>query len=95
MFDRDYFTVESTACTIPKRGAQAIVCGDKPRKNKDGKTSYSLRAPLLIMPPEMWSDPDETMQRIVRVLNENAALFFDSAKDRQAEHDRRVLAGEI
>jgi hypothetical protein len=75
----DYFTVEKTACTIPQRGAVAIYCGDKPRKNDDGSTSLSLRAPLLLMPPEMFENADEVMAKVARVLNENAHLFFDSA----------------
>ena len=94
MADRDYFTVDPTSCTIPKRGALAIYCGDKPRRNADGSTTHSLRAPLLIMPQEMWHDPEETMLKVAAVLNQHASVFFPSAPDRQAEHDRAVLAGE-
>jgi hypothetical protein len=75
-----YFTVEPTSCTIRDRGALAIYCGDKPRKNEDGSTSLSLRAPLLLMPPEMFCDAEEVMEKVARVLNENAHLFFDSAR---------------
>jgi hypothetical protein len=78
--DRDYFTVEGTACTIPHRGAKAIYAGDRPRKNEDGTTSYPLRAPLLLMPPEMFENEDEVIAKVARVLNENAHEFFDSAK---------------
>lgn len=91
----DYFTAAPTALTIPKRGALAIYAGEKPRKLADGGVSMGLRGPLLIMPPEMWIDGEEMMADIARLLNENADRFFDSAKDKQAEHDRRVLAGEI
>lgn len=91
----EYFTAAPTACTIPRRGAMAIYCGEKDRINEQGQRVMSLRGPLLLMPPEMWTDGEETMQRIARLLNDNAALFFDSAKDKQAEHDRRVLAGEL
>lgn len=76
-----YFSIEATACTIPKRGALAIYCGDAPRRNEaKGTTSHSLRGPLFIMPPDMWSDPEEVAEKVARVLNENAHLFFDSAR---------------
>lgn len=80
MADREYFTVEGTSFTIPKRGALAIYCGDKPRKNDDGTTSYSLRAPLLLMPPEMFNNPDELLAKIARILNEHAHEFYESAR---------------
>ena len=76
-----YFEASSTALTIPKRGAMAIYCGDAPRYDDEEKTtSYQMRAPLLIMPPEMFSDADETMKTVAAVLNENAHRFFSSAK---------------
>ena len=83
MDDTDYFTVEGTACVIQKRGAMAIYCGDKTKHNADGTRSFSLRGPLLLMPPDMWSDGDETLRLIVKLLNDNAHLFFDSAKKEQ------------
>lgn len=93
MIERDYFTVEETSATIPSRGALAIFAGDKPRKNADGSTSHSLRGPLLLMPQEMWSDADETMAKIAKLLNDNAHLFFDSAKAKEpAPGPRDVLA---
>ena len=91
MTDHQYFTVEPTACTIPKRGALAIYCGDAPRRNEaEGTTSYSLRGPLLIIPPDMWGDPEGIAEKVARVLNDNASLFFDSAKIDKTEtsHDR-------
>lgn len=94
MVDDDYFTVLPTSCTIPTRGALAIYCGDKPRRTADGRTSIPLRAPLLLMPQDMWADPEETMLKVADVLNRHAVVFFPSAADRQAEHDRAVLAGE-
>lgn len=78
--DRDYFTVEPTSLTICRSGALAIFCGDKPKKHPDGGTSFSLRGPLLLMPQEMWDESGETMAKVARVLNENAHLFFSSAK---------------
>ncbi len=75
----EYFTVEATALTIPERGAMAIYAGDKPRKNADGTTSYSMRAPLLLMPEGMFHDEAALLQKIAKLLNENAHLFFDSA----------------
>lgn len=80
MIERDYFEIEETALTIPKRGCKAIYAGDKPRKNADGTTIFSMRAPLLLMPPGMFKDEDEVLRKIVDLLNANAALFFDSAK---------------
>ena len=74
-----YFTVGGTALTIHKPGANAIYCGDAPRKNTDGTTSHSLRAPLLIMPPDMFSSEVETLEMIAQALNENASLFYPSA----------------
>ena len=76
----NYFTVETTLLTIPKRGAKAIYAGDKPRKNADGTTSFSMRAPLLLMPEGMFKDEDEVLRKVVDLLNVNAAIFFDSAK---------------
>lgn len=75
-----YFTVEDTALTIPKRGALAIYCGDAPRKNYDGTTSHSMRAPVLLMPPEMFRNPEETMAKIAAALNASAGEFYDSAR---------------
>lgn len=75
-----YFTVDETALTIPKRGAKAIYAGEKPRKNADGTTTHSMRAPLLLMPSGMFQDEDAIIQKIVDLLNDNAAMFFDSAK---------------
>ena len=81
MTDHKYFTVENTACTIPERGALAIVCGDAPRRNEaEGTTSYSLRGPILIMPPDMWNDPEGPAAKVARILNENAHVFFKSAR---------------
>ena len=77
----EYFTVEHTACTIPKRGALAIVCGDAPRRNVEaGTTSYSLRGPLFVIPPDMWDDAEEVARKVAKLLNDNAHLFFSSAK---------------
>lgn len=75
----EYFSVETTALTIPKRGAVAVYAGAAPRKHADGSTSHSLRGPLLIIPPDMWADPDGIAAKVARVLNDNAHLFFDSA----------------
>lgn len=80
MVAENYFTVETTSLTIPKRGAKAIYAGDKPRKNADGTTSFSMRAPLLLMPDGMFKDEDEVLRKVVDLLNVNAAIFFDSAK---------------
>ena len=80
MFAENYFTVETTSLTIPKRGAKAIYAGEKPRKNADGTTSFSMRAPLLLMPEGMFKDEDEVLRKVVDLLNVNAAIFFDSAK---------------
>jgi hypothetical protein len=80
MVAENYFTVETTSLTIPKRGAKAIYAGDKPRKNADGTTSFSMRAPLLLMPEGMFKDEDEVLRKVVDLLNVNAAIFFDSAK---------------
>lgn len=80
MSNHQYFTVEPTTCTIPERGALAIYCGDAPRRNDtDGTTSHSLRGPLLIMPPGMWAEAEKVAQKVAKVMNENAHLFFDSA----------------
>lgn len=75
-----YFTVEETAAVIQKRGALAIYCGDAPRRDdEEGTTIHPLRAPLLIMPPDMFSEPEETLAKVAAVLNENAGCFFSSA----------------
>ena len=88
MTDHQYFTAEPTACTIPKRGALAIYCGDAPRRNEaEGTTSYGLRGPMLIIPPGMWRDPEGIAEKVAKVLNDNASLFFDSAKNNQMETD--------
>lgn len=80
MVAENYFTVETTSLTIPKRGAKAIYAGDKLCKNADGTTSFSMRAPLLLMPEGMFKDEDEVLRKVVDLLNVNAAIFFDSAK---------------
>ena len=90
MTDHQYFTAEPTACTIPKRGALAICCGDAPRRNDaEGTTYHSLRGPLLIIPPGIWEDPEGIAEKVAKVLNDNASLFFDSAKSDKMEtsHD--------
>ncbi|MCC6470317.1 MAG: hypothetical protein IT563_18500 [Alphaproteobacteria bacterium] len=85
MSEKDYFTVERTALRIPKCGAQAIVCGDKPRKNDDGTTSYSLRAPMLLIPPDLFDDADNIMQKVASILNDHAHEFFDSARSAEGK----------
>ncbi|AXQ93173.1 hypothetical protein LV780_04710 [Cereibacter azotoformans] len=77
--EHEYFTVEPTACTVPKRGALAIYCGDAPRRIEGG-TSFSLRAPLLLIPQDMFADEADIASKVARVLNENSHLFFSSAK---------------
>lgn len=90
----EYFSVDPTSMVIPKSGALAIICGDAPRRNAvDGTTSYSLRGPLLIIPPELWDAPDEIAAKVARVLNDNAHLFFDSAAT-QAHPRWRLIADE-
>jgi hypothetical protein len=76
---RDYFTVETTAMQIQQRGALAIYAGDKPKLHADGSRTFTLRCPLLIMPQEMWGEPEKLMEKIARILNEHAAEFFSSA----------------
>ena len=80
-----YFTVEPTSLTIPKRGALAIFAGDRPKDMGNGAKSYSLRGPFLIIPQEMWEGEAELAAKVAQVLNENAHLFFDSAKDANTE----------
>ena len=75
-----YFTVEQTSYTIREGGAWAIFAGDAPRDNGDGTRSYSLRGPLLLMPPDMWSEDSEIMGKVAAALNDRAADFFESAK---------------
>lgn len=83
-----YFEVMPTAATIRERGAIAIYAGDAPRKNNDGTTAHSMRAPLLLMPPGMFKDSDEIMAKIARILNEHAAEFFDSAQNAALAPDK-------
>lgn len=78
MAEHQFFTVEATATTINVRGALAIYCGDAPRHNEDGSTTYSLRAPLLIMPPDMWADAEGVAAKVADLLNAHAHLFFDA-----------------
>ncbi len=79
--EREYFEAQTTALLIDKRGAWAIYCGEKPTRNEEtGTISFSMRAPLLIMPNNgMWANEEETMQKIARILNEHAGEFFSSA----------------
>ena len=79
MGDYNYFTVETTTLTIPKSGCIAIYAGEKPRRLEDGRTSYSLRAPLFLVPPDMFHNENEVIEKVAKLLNENAHLFFDSA----------------
>lgn len=79
MADHKYFTVETTSLTLRKSGSLAIYCGDASRRNADGSTSHSLRAPLAIIPPELFDDEDEMATTIAEVLNENAHRFYKSA----------------
>ena len=79
MADHKYFTVETTSLTLRKSASLAIYCGDRPRRNADGSTSHSLRAPMAIIPPELFDDEDEMATTIAEVLNENAHRFYKSA----------------
>ena len=79
MMEREYFTVETTSMRIEERGALAIYAGDKPRKNADGSTSCFMRAPMLLIPPGLFKEPEAHMAKVARILNEHAAEFFDSA----------------
>lgn len=79
MADHKYFTVEKTSLTLRKSGSLAIYCGDSPRRNANGSTNYSLRAPMAIIPPELFDDEDEMAATIAEALNENAHKFYKSA----------------
>lgn len=75
-----YFTAETTSLTIEKPGAVAIYAGDIPRENANGTTSMPLRGPLLLIPQDMWSGDEWVAEKVADLLNQNAYLFFDSAK---------------
>lgn len=76
-----YFTVEPTSLTIPEDGALAIFCGDAPRLDETGRpVAFSLRMPILILPPGVWKNPEAVAEDVARVLNESAHVFFSSAK---------------
>ena len=49
---------------------------------------WHLRGPLLIIPPDMWGDPEGIAEKVAKVLNDNASLFFDSAKIDKTETSR-------
>lgn len=78
---RDYFTVEHTSLTIPKRGALAIYCGDRPTKNADGSTTHSLRVPLFLIPEDIVGNAEEIAREVSAILNAHADRFFASAKE--------------
>lgn len=80
MTDHKYFTVETTSLTRLPHLATAIYCGDRPRQNADGSTNHSLRAPMAIIPPELFDDEEEMAATIGEVLNENAHRFYKSAR---------------
>lgn len=80
MTDHKYFTVETTSLTLRKSGSLAIYCGDSPRRNADGSTNHSLRAPMAIIPPELFDEEEEMATTIGEVLNENAHRFYKSAR---------------
>lgn len=81
MPDHRYFEVERTALTIPRRGALAIYCSDTPRRDPEtGTTTFSLRAPLLLIPDEMFEDAQEIAEKVARILNDHAGEFYSSAK---------------
>lgn len=78
MSEHRYFTVQPTALTIRETGALAIYCGDAPRQTETG-TNYPLRAPLLVMPPALFTNAEETMARVASVLNAHAGEFYPEA----------------
>jgi len=81
MPEHRYFEVERTALTIPRRGALAIYCSDAPRRDAaTGATTYSLRAPLLLIPDEMFEDAQEIAEKVARILNDHAGEFYQSAR---------------
>ena len=87
MCEHRYFTVEPTALTIPKRGALAIYCGDAPTRYPDGRASHQLRAPMLLIPPDMFTDTAEIANEVAKVLNENAHRFYPNAPKPSASDD--------
>ena len=90
MTEHQYFSVKTTSIKVKQSGALAIYCGEAPRKMANGRTALSMRWPLFIMPPEMFSDADKVMQKACDLLNANAHLFFDSAPKPVADLEAEV-----
>ena len=91
MADHKYFTVEKTSLTLRKPGCLAIYCGDSPRRNADGSTNHSLRAPMAIIPNEMFDDEEGMAGMIADVLNENAHRLYNSARQSTAAMNPQQL----
>lgn len=101
-----YFTVSECSIDIvypgtrrkTGEGSLAIYAQDAPSRDAEGRVrSFSFNAPVLLV-TDWFSPKQEIAAEVAALLNAHAAEFFPSAQtreQRQAAHDRRVLAGEI
>jgi len=104
--EHQYFTVAESSIDLvyphadneDGTGSLAIFAQDAPSRDADGRVrGMKFSAPVLLV-TDWFSPKQEIAAEVAALLNTHAAEFFPSAltrEQRQAAHDRRVLAGEI
>jgi hypothetical protein len=80
----EYFTVGNASRLAYPEDGLCIFGGEAPTRHDDGSTSYSLRAPVVIISSIIEHRP-ELADIIAEVLNENAHRFFPSAAKSEAD----------
>lgn len=95
VLEGENFHLAATAMTIQQRGALAIYAGPKTQVMPDGTRRIGMNAPMLIMPPQVFSEPRSIMERVAKILNANDTAFFGAGETAQSAHDRQVLSGAL
>lgn len=66
-----------------KRHRACTIFSADPVATPDGTIKTCAPWPFLVIPPGLWSDEQQTAESLAKLLNENAHLFFKSARTDQ------------
>lgn len=86
-----YFTVGFTSVEMESKREPGVrkvlpaltIFSADPVVTPDGAIKACAPWPFLVITPGLWSDEQERAERVAKLLNENAHLFFESARTDQ------------
>ena|SRR5688572_20702115 len=86
MKEHKYFSIGYASHIANPKDGMCIFAGEAPTRNDNGSTSFSLRAPMVLI-SEVVGDRYEIAKTVEAVLNENAHRFFSSAANSQSQDE--------